>query len=335
MSDQISIALAGDVMLGRLVNEAIPRRGYAYPWGNMLDTLRDADLLLINLECALTGHTQAWGGGTAKMFYFRADPPVLETLQLGGVDYTSLANNHAGDYGDEGLLETVRLLDSGGIKHAGADANWSAAREPARLEAGGLRVAVLSFADYPEEWAAGPAKPGINYTPVSLQPGNFEKVRAAIDAAREDADLVVFSIHWGPNMNDRPLKGFREFAHAVIDAGVEVFWGHSAHVVQGIEIYDGRPILYDTGDFVDDYAVDERLRNDLSALFRLSVSDHEVRSVEIIPVKIDDMQVNRAEGAERTWFLRRFTELCHEMKTGVVETEGGATIQCGRSARVH
>jgi poly-gamma-glutamate capsule biosynthesis protein CapA/YwtB (metallophosphatase superfamily) len=326
MTEQVAIALAGDVMLGRLVNETIRACGYAYPWGDMLPTLQEADVFMINLECALTGHARPWGGGTAKMFYFRADPPVLQTLQLAGVDYASLANNHAGDFGDEGLLETVRLLDSAGIKHAGAGADLAATREPARLEARDLRISVLSFADYPGEWAAAPGKVGINYTPVSLQPGNFGRVRTAIADAREGADLVVFSIHWGPNMNDRPLKGFREFARAVIDAGVDVFWGHSAHVVQGVEIHGGKPILYDTGDFVDDYAVDARLRNDLSALFRIVISDGELHSVEVVPVKIDYMQVNHVRGEERGWFLRRFTELCREMTTEVSEAECGAII---------
>ena len=68
---------------------------------------------------------------------------------------------------------------------------------------------------------------GLNYTPVSADPQDFEKIEGALAAAHQDADLVVFSIHWGPNMRERPTEAFRRFAHRVVDAGADVFWGHS------------------------------------------------------------------------------------------------------------
>jgi poly-gamma-glutamate synthesis protein (capsule biosynthesis protein) len=327
MAEPITIALTGDVMLGRLVNEVVPQRGYAYPWGDVIRTLREADLAMVNLECALTAHARPWRGGLAKPFYFRAEPSLVNALRLAGVDFVSLANNHAMDFEEEGLIDTVRLLDTVGIGHAGAGAGLEAARAPARLTRRGLRVSVVAFADYPEEWAATESAPGINYTPVSLTPEDFRRVESAIAGARRGADLVVFSIHWGPNMNERPSGRFRAFARAVIEAGVDVFWGHSAHVVQGIEFWRGRPILYDSGDFVDDYAVDPELRNDLGALFRLTVTRAGVHSLEIVPVKIDDMQVNRAAGLERRWFVERLERLCREMGTDVVESEGALTVR--------
>jgi poly-gamma-glutamate synthesis protein (capsule biosynthesis protein) len=127
-------------------------------------------------------------------------------------------------------------------------------------------------------------------------------------------------------MNDRPSEAFRDFARAVVEAGVDVFWGHSAHVVQGVEIWRGKPILYDCGDFVDDYAVDPELRNDLGALFRLRIREPAVESLDIVPVKIDDMQVNRAGGGERSWFVSRFRRLCREMGTEVTERDGDIEI---------
>ncbi|MBM3957295.1 MAG: CapA family protein [Gemmatimonadetes bacterium] len=262
----VSIALAGDVMLGRLVNDLIYEAGPAYVWGEMLESLRAYDLFLVNLEFALTSHTEPWHDGAFKAFYFRADPSAVESLQEAGVDFASLANNHALDFQVAGMLETLRVLEGAGIAHAGAGENAAAARVPAVLRAKGLRVGVVSWADYPVEWAAGEDSPGINFTPVSVEAEDFAAVERAIRAAREQADFVVFSIHWGPNWRVRPPEGFRRFARAVIDAGVDVFWGHSAHIVQGVEFYSGRPILYDTGDFVDDYAVDPEKRNDLSAL---------------------------------------------------------------------
>ncbi|MDI3340109.1 MAG: CapA family protein [Sphaerobacter sp.] len=323
----LTLALTGDVMLGRLVNDAILTLGAAYPWGNLRPTLRRADLRLSNLECAITREQESWHDGTYKVFYFRADPVAGDTLRIAGVDVASLANNHAGDFGTAGLLETIRLLDAAGIAHAGAGADLAAARAPARLSAAGWRVAVVAFADHPVEWAAGPDRPGINYTPVSVDPADFAAVAETLAALRRDADLVIFSIHWGPNMRPRPTPTFRAFARLVIEAGADIFWGHSTHLVQGIEVYRDRLILYDTGDFVDDYAVDPELRNDLSALFLVRVAPDGRLGLEAVPVHIMDRQAMLAEEPERAWFVQRLRGLCAEMGTAVtVDPEAGTVV---------
>ena len=120
MAPSVTLALVGDVMLGRVVNRMIAEHGFAYPWGDLLPAVRGADCFLINLECALTDHTERWRDGGHKPFYFRANPRVVETLRVAGVDFASLANNHAADFGMTGLLDTVRHLDEAGIAHAGA-----------------------------------------------------------------------------------------------------------------------------------------------------------------------------------------------------------------------
>jgi poly-gamma-glutamate capsule biosynthesis protein CapA/YwtB (metallophosphatase superfamily) len=317
MARSLTLALTGDVMLGRLTNEAIARRGFAYPWGAMQPLLQQADAVLINLECTLTGRTQPWYDGSYKPFYFRADPSAVETLLTGHVAFASVANNHIGDFDTDGLVETLEVLDRAGIAHAGAGLDLAEARRPATLTVDGYRIGIVAFADYPLAWAATATTPGINYTPVSVDPEDFAEVTEAIAATRQQADLVIFSIHWGPNMRARPVPAFREFARRVVGAGVDIFWGHSAHVVQGVEIADGKLILYDTGDFVDDYAVDAELRNDLSALFLVRIEPPWVTGLEIVPVKIAHMQVNPARGKDRDWFIRRFTALCAEMGTEV------------------
>jgi poly-gamma-glutamate synthesis protein (capsule biosynthesis protein) len=140
--------------------------------------------------------------------------------------------------------------------------------------------------------------------------------------ARENADVLIFTAHWGPNMRSQPTPEFRDFARAVIDAGADIFWGHSAHVVQGIEVWNNKPILYDTGDFVDDYAVDGKLRNDLSALFQITVKPPVVLGVSHQPVRIDGMQVRLCDGEDRAWFTDRIRRLCTEMGTIVTERDG-------------
>ena len=309
------LALTGDVMLGRGVAEALASGEIAHPWGDVLPVMQSQDGVLVNLECALTRETERWRNGAEKAFYFRADPSAARLLRTAGVRFAGLANNHAGDFGSKGLLETVATLDAVGIAHAGAGADLAAASVPARIELRGVRVSVIAFADHPVSWAAGGSIPGIRFFTPGDDAEDFEPIARAIAEARRGADFVIFSSHWGPNMRLHPPALFRRFARRVLDSGADLFWGHSAHVVQGIEIWQGKPILYDTGDFVDDYAIDSELRNDLSALLLLDLEDGAVRRLDLLPVQIRDRSVWIARAAEREFFVKRMTELCAELGT--------------------
>ncbi len=308
-------------MLGRLVDEIIAEKGVSYPWGDLLPVLRGADAVFVNLECALTAHTERWHDGDFKTFSFRADPTAVQALIEANVRLVALGNNHVLDFGPDGLHETIEVLDRAGIAHAGAGANAATAATPAVVTIGDLRVAVVAFADYPAAWAAAEAAPGINYTPISTDAEDFAVIEGALAKAADLAEMVIFSIHWGPNMRERPAPAFRQFAHRVIAGGADLFWGHSAHVVQGVERYRGHWILYDCGDLVDDYIVDPELRNDLTALFLLAPARENTR-IEVVPVQIREMSANLARGYERDWLLRRLGTLCGEMGTTVEERDG-------------
>jgi len=326
-SSSLTLAIAGDVMLGRLVDKALAERGAGHVWGDVLPLLSSADAFLINLECAVTTREVRWHDGHYKPFHFRADPRAADTLRLGHVRFASLANNHIGDFGPEGLLDTIRTLEGAGIAHAGAGRELRTACAPAVLDVRGLRVAIVAFADYPRAWAATATTPGLNFTPVSVRGDDFEPVEMAIAAARDRADVVILSIHWGPNMRERPPEAFQRFAHRVLASGATIFWGHSAHLVQAVACVPHRGvILYDTGDFVDDYAVDARLRNDLGALFLVRLHGPRVDHVRLIPTCIHHMQVNRATGDDRRWFVRRMERLCREVGTSLVVEQDGSVI---------
>ncbi len=294
---RIVLGFGGDVMLGRLVNETIQERGPRYIWGDALSLLQEPDLMLANLECVLAQRGEPFQ--PPRAFYFRALPKTIETLTIAGIDYVSLANNHAMDFGATALLETIQHLDDHGIAHAGAGKNLMEASKPALVEASGIKIGVISFADHFREYGAHTDLPGTNVIRISLREDNFARIREAIQCARDEgADLVVFSVHWGPNMRQAPSRKFIEFAHAVMDAGADIYHGHSAHVFQGIEIYNGKPILYDTGELIDDYYVDPVLRNDQQLLFLITITPWDVQRIELIPLLIDHMQVNRAKGGD-------------------------------------
>jgi poly-gamma-glutamate capsule biosynthesis protein CapA/YwtB (metallophosphatase superfamily) len=326
----VELALTGDVMLGRGVNEALRGMRPEEPWGDTLPLLGEADLRLINLECAITAHQSPWTR-TPKVFHFRADPSALKTLRAARISACSLANNHTLDFGERGLLDTLAGLDEAGIRHAGAGRNLEEAARPTILDAPGEeKVALLAFTDNEPPFAAAPDRPGTNYLPVSLETEVLERVETTISAAREaGAGTVVFSNHWGPNMVKRPRERFRRFARAVLDCGADVYYGHSAHVFQGVEIYRGKPILYDAGDFVDDYAVDESLRNDRSFLFRLFVEGRELRRLELVPVKLSYARVDLATGTEREAILDRMESLSAEMSTRFARDGGQLALEPG------
>lgn len=331
-----TIALAGDVMLGRSVNDALRHHDAAWPWGDLLPEIWAADLFLVNLECALTPRTTEWQGDLCKPFHFRSEPAHVETLRRARVDFAALANNHVADFGFEGMRDTMRALDEAGIHHAGAGPDLAHAMRPARLACGDLHVAVVAAADHPVEWAATGHAPGIFHVVASTVPHLCERVERALAAARAGADLVILSIHWGPNMRAAPPPEFRAFARHAVECGADVVWGHSPHCVQGVEVVDERPVLYGSGDFVDDYAVDEEFRNDLTALFRLRLDRHRVLQVDVIPAKIGGMRVHHARGEDRAWLERWFRARCVELGTPVAELpdRGGLAVPVAREVRM-
>jgi poly-gamma-glutamate capsule biosynthesis protein CapA/YwtB (metallophosphatase superfamily) len=327
----ITLALTGDVMLGRGVAESLDHRMRPEePWGDVRPLLDDADLRIINLECAVTDNEQPWTR-TPKVFHFRAPPSAIETLRTARIDACSLANNHTMDFEEQGLLDTLEHLDAAGIRHAGAGRNREEAADTAVLAVPSdptRRVALLAFTDNEPPFAAGADWPGTNYLPVSLQPDVLLRVEKAVATLREmGVETVIFSNHWGPNMVRRPRELFRRFARAVIDRGADIFYGHSAHVFQGVEIYRGKPIIYDTGDFIDDYAVDPRMRNDWSFLFRVSLEEGGFQRLELTPVKLSYARVDLAKGGEREKILDRMERLSAEMGTVFARHAGTLVLE--------
>jgi poly-gamma-glutamate capsule biosynthesis protein CapA/YwtB (metallophosphatase superfamily) len=239
----ITLALVGDTMLGRRVAAAIAVP-HALVGDDVVAVAREADLFVLNLECCISERGRRWPD-PHKPFFFRAPPAATEVLRRLGVDCVTLANNHALDFGAEALLDTFEHLRTARIAWAGAGADREQARGPALLEARGFRLAVLGCSDHPAEYAAGTASAGIAYGLDWLP----EAIRGV------EADAVLVTPHWGPNMAAEPVPSVRRAADALRDAGATLVAGHSAHVFHGV----GPGVLYDLGDFLDDYVIDPEL----------------------------------------------------------------------------
>lgn len=326
----MKVILLGDVMLGRDAGAEIPRRDPASFWGDTRDLLLAADLVIANLECAITTSEET---GTPKLFHFGAPPGAVDVLAAGGVRAVTLANDHILDRGERGLRDTLRYLGEAGIAWTGAGEDGAAAARPAVVDARGTRVGLLGFTDNMPEWAAGPARAGVNYLPIGADGEALERLRRGVDDARAaGADLVVLSLHWGPNLSQRPPAAFREFARTAVNLGVDVVHGHSAHVLQGVELIGGRPVLYDTGDFVDDYAVDPELRNDQSLIFELETSPRGGGVLRMIPVQLGFAVVNRALGAEAVEIGARMQRLSAELGTILDRHGAQVALRCALGA---
>lgn len=326
------IGLTGDVMLGRLVDERQRYRPVNAVWGNLTDRLLGLDGLFINLECCLSARGRRWEQ-TEHPFHFRADPDwAIPALEAVGVDCCALANNHVLDFEAAALLDTLSHLDDAGIAHSGAGRTREEALEPARTTVGDLDVAFVSLTDNTPEYAAAESAPGTAYVEIDVDDEETRAtVRDVVARARSRApDLLVASLHWGPNMRERPPDSFRAFARWLVDEGVDVVHGHSAHVFQGVEVYDGRPILYDTGDFVDDYAVDSRLRNDRGFLFELSLrADGEPRELRLVPTEIGGFAVHEAGPEAADWSRTRMRALSAAFGTTFAEDAGDLVLSLG------
>ncbi|WP_435320560.1 CapA family protein [Haloarchaeobius sp. TZWSO28] len=314
------LAFAGDTMLGRLVDEHQWTRDATAVWGDMLPTLQACDGVFLNLECCLSTGGEPWTE-TYHPFHFRANPEwAAPALRHAGVDWVSLANNHVLDYGVDGLYDTLDTLTSIGVACSGAGRTVDSARTPAVVTAGDCTVALLAFTDNTPEFAASQANPGTAYIEIDDGPEvpseTMEVVSEALHAARRaDPDLLVVSLHWGPNMRTAPPRQFQHFAHWLVDEGVDLVFGHSAHVFHGVERYRDGLILYDTGDFVDDYAVDPGLHNDRGFLFVVEVDAGEITGLRLVPTQIGEFAVNHAPTRVANWSRDRMQTLSSRFGT--------------------
>ncbi len=339
-SDLVKVMMGGDVMLGRGVDQILPHpgepelrepyvrdaRGYvrlaervngliarpvdwAWPWGEVLEILNEAavDVRLINLETTITADGQF---ADRKPVCYRMHPDNLPALRAFRPDVCALANNHILDFGYQGLTDTVQALTQPGIQGPGAGADLYTARRPAAVTVHDEhRVLVgsvtMTSAGVPESWAAESDRPGV-WLIRDLSRHVADDVAAGVLEHKRDGDVAIVSLHWGSNWGYVIAPDEIGFAHRLIDAGVDVVHGHSSHHPRPIEIYRGKPILYGCGDVIDDYEGirgHEQFRAQLRLLYLTSTdpASGELVSLQMIPLRVRRMRLERASRADAEW----------------------------------
>jgi hypothetical protein len=260
-----TIVAGGDIMLDRGVAKAvtIEKKGVDFPFdggtaritgrhccsslgwptvvavrtgnaGAVWNLLMSADLAVANFENPAPDDFKYHTQGTV----FSANPRLIAGLRDAGIDYVSLGNNHIGDAGPNGLLQTLANLDKYGIRHSGAGKNLAAARAPAIMTVDGVKGAILSYDPIAPRYAAGINRPGSAQLSAVV-------VKQDVAAARKvGAQLVSVYPHWGTEYSPRPFSAEQALAHAVIDAGAEMTIGNHAHWAGAIEISKGHSLWY-------------------------------------------------------------------------------------------
>jgi poly-gamma-glutamate capsule biosynthesis protein CapA/YwtB (metallophosphatase superfamily) len=301
---RVTLHAVGDLMLERDIITLMDRHGSAHPFERVLPLLAGADVTAANMEGTFTER----GSAERKLYVFRTPPRHAVGLREAGIDVVSLGNNHAMDYGREGLVDTLAALDAAGVKHSGAGLTEAEARQPAFVEARGLRLAFLSYNAVLEATFASGSGAGVARASAAA-------IREDVSAARAEADIVIVSLHAGREYTDEPTSEQRTLGRAAIDAGALVVLGHHPHVLQGWERYGNGIIVYSLGNFVFDLDYDdyETLgpRPFQSIVLRLELERDAVLSASYEPVfiDIDENRPRPATPAEAEAIERRLRSL--------------------------
>jgi len=322
----VVLALLGDVMLGRRVGDALSRAGPGAVFSDdLVAVLGEADAVVANLECCISTRGERWPD-PGKPFFFRAPPVAVDALRRLGVSVVTLANNHALDYGYDALMDTLSLLHDAGIATTGAGVDVDAARLPAHLAVGDTTIAIIGCTDHPQDYAASSSRPGVALASLGTTVDRW--VLQAIHDAPEDC--VMVEPHWGPNMVGAPIARVRSAAAGLRAAGATVVAGHSAHVFHGVS----ERVLFDLGDFVDDYATDPDLRNDLGLMFLLELCRGEPTRVSAVPIALDYCHTRLASPDEAEWIRARFVSACAAFGTPVLEHDDRLVVDlCDATSR--
>jgi hypothetical protein len=215
------------------------RTGHA---GVVRDLIKGADLAIANFENPAPDNFRYHTTGTV----FSADPALIKGLADAGIDYVGIANNHIRDAGGLGILQTIENLRRFGIRSSGAGKDIAAARTPAIMDEGGIKVAILAYDTIAKVYAANPDRAGSAIMSAKVLKTDVKKARQA------GADLVIVFPHWGTEYDPTPFPGQQALARAAIDAGADLVIGNHAHWAGAMEVYKGKPIWYALGNFVFD-----------------------------------------------------------------------------------
>jgi len=305
-SGRVSFCAVGDILLDRGVRNIIENKDFDYPFRNVRNIVDLHDLAFCNLECPITEK----GNPIAKRFSFCADTSYVNGIVNSGFNIISVANNHTLDYGRTGFIRTSQLLSEKGLFSIGGGVNQKEARGATIITKNGLKFAFFGFIDMLPD--------GIVYIESEAGPAyaSTEEIVRKIEKIRDKVDFVIVSFHWGSEFNRYPRIDHVEKAHRIIDAGADLILGHHPHVLQSVEIYKERPIIYSLGNFVFDQ---HKIKQCQSAIFECVFEKGKVDSISFIPVILEKSCPRIAEKKERKKIMNTIIDISNEFGTRFCE----------------
>jgi poly-gamma-glutamate capsule biosynthesis protein CapA/YwtB (metallophosphatase superfamily) len=276
----VTIVAVGDMMLGNWAEDLLDREGIDYPFTQVGEILRKADIATGNLE----GPHCTQGEAMKKTYTFRMPIRFLDAYKNAGFDVVAVSNNHAMDFGSACFLECLSELQKREIKVCGGGKNLAEANRAAVIERNGIKTAFLGYSlTYPKEAWAAPGKPGTVFA-------ERNRLIRAVELASEENDLVVVQFHWGGE-GKQDLRDYQsDLARLAIDHGADLIIGHHPHILQGIESYKGKLIFYSLGNFTF-ASYSKRARTSAIAKVTLDKSGKLV-TAEAIPVNVYNYEVH-------------------------------------------
>jgi len=274
---EITLLAVGDIMLDRGVEAMVNKVGdkdFNFIFSQIADLKNGSDILLGNLE----GPVAIGGHEIGNLYSFHMNPAVLPALKKVGFDVFNVANNHAGDWGRQALIETLDNLTQNNLTYVGGGL-LARATEPVIFEKNGLKIGFLGFSD------VGPS--GLKPTDeqigiLNVDADNFSTI---ISQATKKVDTLIVTIHWGDEYQTIHNRRQASLAHQAVDAGAKVVIGHHPHVIQDMEEYKNGYIAYSLGNFVFDQPFSTATMQGLA--LKLKINKDGVASAEKKLVKLN------------------------------------------------
>jgi gamma-polyglutamate biosynthesis protein CapA len=291
---EVTLFTAGDIMLSRTVEKTyLAKKDFNYCFEPLTELIQSADLALANLESPIIAGATVPAGS----FSFRAHPESAKALKTAGFDVLTLANNHFGNYGQNGMLKTFEYLTAQGIDYVGAGKNSAEMKNPVIKEVKGLKIAFLGYGYGPDYYAATADKAGFAFMDAA-------QMIKDVKALQDSVDLIIVTMHDGTEYVNAPTEHQKNFAHLAIDNGADLVIGHHPHVVQEMEIYNEKYIFYSLGNFIFDQMWSKDTRQGLSVIFTLNKDG--VKDVDYYPVLIEDYcRPSIVDGKERDEIIEK------------------------------
>ena len=313
---EVVLAFAGDILFDDeysiMANMKHRTNGiYDTISADLLDEMTNADIFMLNNEFTYTLRGEPT---FEKQFTFRADPETAEYLLDMGVDIVSLANNHAYDYGEISLLDSIDTLAAMQMPYVGAGRNLEEASSPFYFETNGMKIGILSSTqierlDNPDTKGATENSAGVfrSWDGTLL----YEKV----EEVAKQCDFLVVYVHWGSENTTELDWAQKEQARKLAESGADLVIGNHAHCLQGIEVIDGVPIFYSLGNFLfNSKTVD-------TCLVKATVEDGKLSSLQFVPALQSGCKVSLLTGSEKT----RVIEYMKTLSPGI-EMDGDGYI---------